>query len=50
MSCKLFDLTGKNAVVIGGAGGIGQAVAQGLVEAGANVAIASRKVYYEDAR
>ena len=43
MSCKLFDLTGKNAVVIGGAGGIGQAVAQGLAEAGANVAIASRK-------
>lgn len=43
MSHKLFDLTGKNAVVIGGAGGIGQAVAQGLAEAGANVAIASRK-------
>ena len=39
---NLFDLTGKNAVVIGGAGGIGQAVAQGLAEAGANVAIASR--------
>jgi gluconate 5-dehydrogenase len=38
----LFDLTGRNAVVVGGAGGIGQAVAQGLAEAGARVAIASR--------
>ena len=38
----LFDLTGKNAVVIGGAGGIGQSLAQGLAESGANVAIASR--------
>jgi gluconate 5-dehydrogenase len=39
---KLFSLDGKNAVVIGGAGGIGQAIAQGLAEAGAWVAIASR--------
>lgn len=39
---NLFDLTGKNAVVIGGAGGIGEALARGLVEAGAEVAIASR--------
>lgn len=39
---KLFDLTGKNAVVFGGAGGIGQAIAQGLAEAGASVAISSR--------
>lgn len=41
---KLFDITGRNAVVVGGAGGIGQAIAQGLAEAGANVAIASRKI------
>jgi NAD(P)-dependent dehydrogenase (short-subunit alcohol dehydrogenase family) len=41
---KLFDLTGKNAVVVGGAGGIGQAIAQGLAEAGARVMISSRKV------
>jgi len=40
---NLFDLTGKNAVVIGGAGGLGQAIAQGLCEAGANVLISSRK-------
>lgn len=38
----LFSLEGKNAMVIGGAGGIGQAVAQGLAQAGAKVAIASR--------
>ncbi len=44
MSLKLFDLTGKNAVVVGGAGGIGQSIAQGLAEAGARVAIASRSV------
>lgn len=39
----LFDLSGKRAVVVGGAGGIGQAIAQGLAEAGADVSIASRK-------
>jgi len=38
----MFSLEGKNAVVIGGAGGIGEAVAQGLAQAGARVAIASR--------
>lgn len=40
---KLFDLTGKTAVVVGGAGGLGQAIAQGLAEAGAKVLISSRK-------
>ena len=40
---NLFDLTGKSAVVIGGAGGLGQSIAQGLAEAGAKVLIASRK-------
>ena len=39
---KLFDLTGKNAVIIGGAGGLGKLVAQAFAENGANVAIASR--------
>ena len=37
---KMFDLTGKGAVVIGGAGGLGLAVVKGLAEAGARVAIA----------
>ncbi|MBP2643594.1 MAG: gno 1 [Firmicutes bacterium] len=40
----IFSLKGKNAVVIGGAGGIGQAIAKGLAFYGANVAIASRKM------
>lgn len=39
---KLFDLSGKNAMVVGGAGGLGKLVAQALAEAGANVCIASR--------
>ncbi len=40
---NLFDLSGKKAVVVGGAGGIGQAIAEGLAEAGAQVMISSRK-------
>jgi gluconate 5-dehydrogenase len=40
----IFALTGKKAVVIGGAGGIGQAIAKGLAFYGAEVAIASRKL------
>lgn len=39
----LFDIEGKSAVVVGGAGGIGQALAQGLAEAGVKVIISSRK-------
>lgn len=38
----MFSLHGKNAVVIGGAGGLGQAIAQGIAGAGAKVVIASR--------
>jgi NAD(P)-dependent dehydrogenase (short-subunit alcohol dehydrogenase family) len=38
----LFDLTGKVAVVAGGAGGIGHAQALGLADAGADVVVASR--------
>src|SRR3974390_1037803 len=40
---KMFDLSGRNAVVIGGAGGLGQAIAEGLAQAGARVVIGSRK-------
>jgi 2-deoxy-D-gluconate 3-dehydrogenase len=39
---KLFDLTGKVALVTGGNGGIGLGMATGLAEAGARVAIAGR--------
>lgn len=37
-----FDLTGRNAIIFGGAGGLGKLVARAYAEAGANVAIASR--------
>ena len=43
-SPKLFDLTGKEAVVTGGNGGIGLGIAMGLAGAGANIVIAARSV------
>ena len=39
---KLFDLSGKNAIIFGGAGGLGQLVAEAFAQCGAKVAIASR--------
>lgn len=39
---KMFDLTGKGAFVVGGAGGLGEAIAAGLAKCGAKVAIAAR--------
>lgn len=39
---KMFDLTGKVAVVTGGNGGIGLGIALGLAEAGADIVIAGR--------
>lgn len=41
---KLFSLEGKKAIVIGGAGGIGTAIAKGLAIYGADTAIASRNL------
>lgn len=38
----MFNLTGKTAVVVGGAGGIGQAISQGIAQAGAKTVIVSR--------
>ncbi|MBI5441943.1 MAG: glucose 1-dehydrogenase [Deltaproteobacteria bacterium] len=39
---NLFDLTGKTAVVTGGSGGLGRAVARGLAAYGADVVVTSR--------
>ena len=40
----LFDLTGKVALVVGGHGGLGKAIALGMADAGADVVVASRNL------
>ncbi|MFC1635013.1 glucose 1-dehydrogenase [Planctomycetota bacterium] len=42
MESRLFDLSGKTALVTGGGRGIGLAIAQGLAEHGADIAIIAR--------
>ena len=48
MATKLFDLTAKTAVVVGGTSGIGLAMAVGLAEAGADVVATSRRAEQVD--
>ena len=48
MASKLFDLTGKTAVVVGGTSGIGLAMSIGLAEAGADVVASSRRAEQVD--
>jgi len=43
MSTGLFDISGKVALVTGGASGMGRMIAEGLLQAGAKVYITSRK-------
>jgi NAD(P)-dependent dehydrogenase (short-subunit alcohol dehydrogenase family) len=40
---KLFDLSGKTAIVTGGGKGVGRQLAHGLAEAGANIVVCARK-------
>lgn len=40
----MFDLSGKTAIITGGGRGIGEFIAEGLAEAGADIVLASRKV------
>jgi NAD(P)-dependent dehydrogenase (short-subunit alcohol dehydrogenase family) len=41
---KLFDLTGRTAVVVGGTSGIGRTLALGLADAGADVVASGRRI------
>ena len=45
---KLFDLTGRTAIVTGGSRGIGKEMAEGLAEAGANLMLCARRAEWLD--
>ncbi len=42
MNLKIFDVTGKVAIVTGGGRGLGKAMARGLANAGAKVVLCAR--------
>lgn len=44
MPKNVFDMTGKTVLITGGSRGLGRAMALGFAEAGANVAVASRRI------
>jgi len=46
---KLFDLTGRTALITGGSKGLGYAMAAGLASAGAEVMLVSRNAAEADA-
>jgi len=48
LSCNLFDLCGRRAIVTGGAQGLANGMAEGLLEAGATVTIADLSPATED--
>jgi 2-dehydro-3-deoxy-D-gluconate 5-dehydrogenase len=49
MTTKMFDLSGKVAIVTGGNGGIGLGMARGLAAAGADIAVVARNEAKSDA-